>query len=60
MAADDAQLLERLLAGEQKAFKELVSTYQSAMRAVAYAIVGSRHADEIVPSRMRGYRSCAI
>ena len=48
MAADDAQLLERLLAGEQKAFKELVSTYQSAMRAVAYAIVGSRHADEIV------------
>jgi len=48
MAADDAQLLERLLAGEQRAFKELVSTYQSAMRAVAYAIVGSRHADEIV------------
>ncbi|ATE76302.1 MULTISPECIES: RNA polymerase sigma factor [Pseudomonas] len=48
MAADDAQLLERLLAGEQKAFKELVSTYQNAMRAVAYAIVGNRHADEIV------------
>ena len=48
MAADDSQLLARLLAGEQKAFKELVSTYQSAMRAVAYAIVGSRHADEIV------------
>lgn len=48
MAADDAQLLQRLLAGEQQAFKELVSTYQSAMRAVAYAIVGSRHADEVV------------
>lgn len=48
MAADDAQLLERLLAGEQKAFKELVGTYQSAMRAVAYAIVGNRHADEVV------------
>ncbi|MEK1843547.1 MAG: RNA polymerase sigma factor, partial [Pseudomonas sp.] len=29
-AADDTRLLERLLAGEQKAFKELVSTYQSA------------------------------
>lgn len=48
MAADDAQLLERLLAGEQKAFKELVGTYQGAMRAVAYAIVGNRHADEVV------------
>lgn len=48
MAADDAQLLERLLAGEQQAYKELVSTYQSAMRAVAYAIVGNRHADEVV------------
>lgn len=48
MTADDAQLLERLLAGEQQAFKELVSTYQSPMRAVAYAIVGSRYADEVV------------
>jgi len=48
MAADDGQLFERLLAGEQKAFKELVSTYQGAMRAVAYAIVGNRHADEAV------------
>ncbi|NBA97915.1 RNA polymerase sigma factor [Pseudomonas sp. R5(2019)] len=47
-AADDWQLLERLLAGEQKAFEELVSTYQGGMRAVAYAIVGSRQADEAV------------
>ncbi|NWA00820.1 RNA polymerase sigma factor [Pseudomonas gingeri] len=47
-AMDDTQLLERLLAGEQRAYKELVSTYQSAMRAVAYAIVGSRQADEAV------------
>ncbi|MBV6288570.1 RNA polymerase sigma factor [Pseudomonas aegrilactucae] len=43
-----ARLLERLLAGEQQAFAELVQTYQGAMRAVAYAIVGSRHADEAV------------
>lgn len=43
-----ARLLERLLKGEQQAFKELVDTYQGAMRAVAYAIVGSRHADEAV------------
>ncbi|AMB85397.1 RNA polymerase subunit sigma-24 [Pseudomonas agarici] len=47
-AMDDTQLLERLLAGEQQAYKELVSTYQSAMLAVAYAIVGSRQADEAV------------
>ncbi len=45
---DDNALLTRLLAGEQKAFRELVGTYQSAMRAVAYAIVGSRNADEVV------------
>ena len=44
----DAELLARLLAGEQRAFRELVSTYQGAMRAVAYAIVGSRNADEVV------------
>lgn len=48
MAADDTELLKRLLAGEQHAFRELVSSYQGAMRAVAYAIVGSRHADEAV------------
>ncbi|KFX69136.1 RNA polymerase subunit sigma-24 [Pseudomonas taeanensis MS-3] len=45
---DDSALLTRLLAGEQKAFRELVGTYQSAMRAVAFAIVGSRNADEVV------------
>ena len=46
--ADDGDLLKRLLSGEQQAFRELVIAYQSAMRAVAYAIVGSRHADEVV------------
>jgi RNA polymerase sigma-70 factor (ECF subfamily) len=44
----DVDLLPRLLAGEQQAFRELVSSYQGAMRAVAYAIVGSRNADEVV------------
>ncbi len=44
----EAELLPRLLAGEQRAYRELVATYQSAMRAVAYAIVGSRNADEVV------------
>ena len=44
----DSALLARLLAGEEKAFRELVATYQGAMRAVAYAIVGSRNADEVV------------
>ena len=46
--ADDGDLLKRLLSGEQQAFRELVIAYQSAMCAVAYAIVGSRHADEVV------------
>lgn len=47
-ATPDSELLPRLLAGEQLAYRELVATYQSAMRAVAYAIVGSRNADEVV------------
>ncbi len=44
----DSDLLPRLLLGEQQAFRELVAAYQGAMRAVAYAIVGSRNADEVV------------
>ena len=44
----DSALLTRLRAGEQQAFRELVSTYQGAMRAVAIAIAGSRFADEVV------------
>ena len=48
MPADDNELLSRLLAGDQQAFRSLVATYQGAMRAVAIAIVGSAHADEVV------------
>jgi RNA polymerase sigma-70 factor, ECF subfamily len=48
MPVNDADLLPRLRAGEQKAYRELVATYQGAMRAVAFAIVGSRNADEVV------------
>lgn len=48
MSGNDSDLLARLLAGEQQAFRELVASYQGAMRAVAYAIVGSRNADEVV------------
>lgn len=44
----DQQLLRRLLAGEDAAYRELVQRYQGAMRAVAFAIVGSRHAEEVV------------
>ena len=44
----DSALLIRLRAGEQRAFRELLVTYQGGMRAVAYAIVGSRNADEVV------------
>ncbi|MEE9100151.1 RNA polymerase sigma factor [Pseudomonas nitroreducens] len=45
---DDSELLSRLLAGDQQAFRALVATYQGAMRAVAIAIVGSAQADEVV------------
>ncbi|TIH07116.1 RNA polymerase sigma factor [Pseudomonas leptonychotis] len=44
----DQILLARLRVSEQKAYRELVATYQGAMRAVAFAIVGSRNADEVV------------
>lgn len=47
MTAEE-RLLVRLRAGEQKAFRELIATYQGAMRAVAIAIAGSRFADEVV------------
>ncbi|TPG87560.1 RNA polymerase sigma factor [Pseudomonas mandelii] len=45
---DDAKLVKRLLTGESQAYGELVATYQSAMRAVAYAIVGARSCDDVV------------
>ncbi|VVM36309.1 ECF RNA polymerase sigma-E factor [Pseudomonas fluorescens] len=45
---DDARLVKRLLAGETRAFEEAVNTYQSAMHAVAYAIVGSRGSEDVV------------
>lgn len=48
MPADDSELLSRLLAGDQQAFRTLVANYQGAMRAVAITIVGAAHADEVV------------
>lgn len=48
MPAADDTLLARLRSGDQQAFRELVASYQGAMRAVAFAIVGSRNADEVV------------
>jgi len=48
VSADDSELLSRLLAGDQQAFRTLVAAYQGAMRAVAIAIVGSAQADEVV------------
>ncbi|WP_166217639.1 RNA polymerase sigma factor [Pseudomonas atagonensis] len=46
--SDDLQFLQCLLSGEQKAFVDLVNRYQGAMRAVAVAIVGRRHMDDVV------------
>ncbi|MCP1646581.1 RNA polymerase sigma-70 factor (ECF subfamily) [Pseudomonas citronellolis] len=48
MGDADGELLARLRAGEDAAFREMVAAYQGAMRAVALAIVGSAHADEVV------------
>ncbi|SDN46307.1 RNA polymerase sigma factor [Pseudomonas azotoformans] len=45
---DEAQLVGRLLRGEQSAYRDLVNTYQGAMRAVACAIAGHRHVDDVV------------
>ena len=45
---DDARLIQQLLAGEARAYTQMVQTYQSAMRVVAYAIVGSRNCDDVV------------
>ncbi|NWD72800.1 RNA polymerase sigma factor [Pseudomonas gingeri] len=48
IATDDAQLLDRLLCGEEKAYRHLVAANQGAMRAVAYAIVGRSQVDDVV------------
>ncbi len=48
MPTNDSELLSRLLAGDQQAFRTLVAAYQGAMRAVAIAIVGGAQADEVV------------
>ena len=47
-SSDDLQFLQCLLSGEQQAFVDLVNRYQGAMRAVAVAIVGRRHMDDVV------------
>ena len=44
----EAQLLGRLLRGEQSAYCDLVNTHQGSMRAVAAAIAGHRHVDDVV------------
>lgn len=48
MGEADGELLARLRAGEDAAFREMVAAYQGAMRAVALAIAGSAHANEVV------------
>lgn len=48
MAVGEAHLLGRLLLGEQSAYCDLVNTHQGAMRAVASAIAGHRHVDDVV------------
>lgn len=45
---NEQDLIQRLLKGEQAAYRVLVQQYQGAMRAVAIAIVGTASADEVV------------
>lgn len=45
---EDDELVALLLKGDQAAFRYLLSRHQGAMRAVAFAIVGSALADEVV------------
>lgn len=47
-ATDDSHFLDRLLRGEQDAYRDLVCTHQGAMKAIAYGIVGRCHADDVV------------
>ena len=44
----EAHLLGRLMKGDQAAYSEMVNMYQGAMRAVASAIAGHRHVDDVV------------
>lgn len=48
MSIEEDDLLARLRAGEEQAYRVLVGTYQGVMRAVARAIAGTRFADEVV------------
>jgi RNA polymerase sigma-70 factor (ECF subfamily) len=48
MNAQDAQLLPRLLAGEEAAYRLLVSIHHAAMTRLARAIIGDAFAEEVV------------
>ena len=45
---DDDNIIPRLLAQDEQAFKEVVSAYYGIMKHVARAIVGEAIADEVV------------
>ncbi len=45
---DEKELIEKLLRGEEQAYREAVTRYQRSMMQVARAIIGERYADEVV------------
>lgn len=45
---DETALVERLRAGDERAFEELVRTLQGRLRRVARGMVGTAHADDVV------------
>lgn len=48
LTPDENALIQRLIAGDERAFYTIVTTYQSAMISVARAIVGPSVAEEVV------------
>lgn len=55
----DAELVDRVLAGDQQAFTELVERHDHRLRGVAYKLLGDRHRmdDAMQEAYLRAYRS---
>ena len=59
LPTSDADLVDRALAGEQRAFTELVRRYDDRLRGLAYKILGDRHRmdDAMQEAYLRAYRN---
>jgi RNA polymerase sigma-70 factor, ECF subfamily len=59
LPTSDGALVDRALAGDQRAFTELVRRYDDRLRGLAYKILGDRHRmeDAMQEAYLRAYRS---